>query len=149
MTFSVCPKNVRTRVFFLKTIMFLGGEYVTPRPGPILEIDTNVPLGRHNGLWTYTIGQGARLPGLATKLFVASKDHRNNAIYVALPESVQLPFPPPRFVPLWCLLSDLFFFQFRCCLCCSQPPSIIHINYCFEQFLVDMARRAPNFRVHA
>ena len=74
--------------FFFETNMFFGGEYVTPRPGPILEIDTNVPLGRHNGLWTYTIGQGARLPGLATRLFVASKDHRKNAIYVALPESV-------------------------------------------------------------
>lgn len=65
------------------------GEYVAPRPGPILEISTNVQLGQHNGLWTYTIGQGARLPGLARKLFVASKDHQKNVIYVALPESVQ------------------------------------------------------------
>jgi len=61
-------------------------EYVTPRPGPIFEIDTNVQLGQHNGLWSYTIGQGAKLPGLAQKLFVAAKDHRKNAIYVALPD---------------------------------------------------------------
>jgi tRNA-specific 2-thiouridylase len=62
------------------------GEYVTPRPGPILEIDTNVPLGQHNGLWTYTIGQGARLPGLATRLFIARKDYQKNTMYVALPD---------------------------------------------------------------
>jgi tRNA U34 2-thiouridine synthase MnmA/TrmU len=71
---------------------------VVPRPGPILEIDTGVQLGQHNGLWTYTIGQGAKLSGLARKLFVASKDRQKNAIYVALPESVQ-PFVPPRPVP--------------------------------------------------
>ncbi|KAI9510271.1 5-methylaminomethyl-2-thiouridylate-methyltransferase [Russula earlei] len=64
------------------------GEYVTPRPGPILEIETNVRLGQHNGLWTYTVGQGAKLPGLTQKLFVAGKDHRKNVVYVALPESV-------------------------------------------------------------
>lgn len=75
---------------------------MAPRPGPILEIDTKVRLGQHNGLWTYTIGQGARLPGLARKLFVAGKDHQRNAIYVALPESVQpslshsLCLAPPR-----------------------------------------------------
>ena len=68
---------------------------MTPQPGPILEIDTNVQLGQHNGLWTYTIGQGAKLPGLSTKLFVAGKDHRKNAIYVALPELVvAFPFVP-------------------------------------------------------
>ena len=61
---------------------------MAPQPGPILEIDTNVELGQHGGLWTYTIGQGAKLPGLSQKLFVAGKDHNKNAIYVALPESV-------------------------------------------------------------
>jgi tRNA-5-taurinomethyluridine 2-sulfurtransferase len=51
-------------------------------------VDTNIKLGTHNGLWTYTIGQGARIQGLNTKLFVAAKDHKKNAIYVAPPESV-------------------------------------------------------------
>ncbi|KAH9997616.1 5-methylaminomethyl-2-thiouridylate-methyltransferase [Russula vinacea] len=86
------------------------GEYVTPRPGPILEIDTNVPLGRHNGLWTYTIGQGARLPGLATRLFVASKDHRKNAIYVALPDH------PALFTSI--IVSDNFSWIWR-----DAPPT--------------------------
>ena len=68
---------------------------MAPQPGPILEIDTDVELGQHTGLWSYTIGQGAKLPGLSQKLFVAGKDHQKNAIYVALPESVV--DPPPSF----------------------------------------------------
>jgi tRNA U34 2-thiouridine synthase MnmA/TrmU len=74
----------------------LTGDYVAPRLGPILEIDTNIELGQHYGLWTYTIGQGAKLPGLTSKLFVAAKDREKNAIYVALPELVPS-LHPPRF----------------------------------------------------
>jgi tRNA-5-taurinomethyluridine 2-sulfurtransferase len=109
---------------------------VAPRPGPILEIDTNVQLGQHNGLWTYTIGQGARLPGLARKLFVAGKDHEKNAIYVALPESVQpslslsLSLAPPRSF-FFCSRRSMF-----CSLTCiarSHPAlftsSIISNNF--------------------
>ncbi|KAI0288208.1 tRNA methyltransferase [Russula brevipes] len=62
------------------------GDYVAPRPGPILEVGTNVQLGRHNGLWTYTIGQGAKLRGLGQRMFVAGKDREKNAIYIALPD---------------------------------------------------------------
>jgi tRNA-5-taurinomethyluridine 2-sulfurtransferase len=76
-------------LFFCKINLHFAEKYIAPRPGPILEIDTKVQLGQHNGLWTYTIGQGAGLRGLAQKLFVASKDHQKNAIYVASPESVQ------------------------------------------------------------
>jgi len=79
---------VETNPWFCGTLV---GAYVAPQPGPILEIDTKVQLGKHNGLWTYTIGQGAKLPGLSRKLFVAGKDHQKNAIYVALPESVVVP----------------------------------------------------------
>lgn len=61
---------------------------MVPRPGPILEVDTNVQLGSHNGLWTYTIGQGAKVGGQGERLFVVGKDHEKNAIYVALPELV-------------------------------------------------------------
>jgi hypothetical protein len=106
---------------------------VAPRPGPILEIDTNLELGQHNGLWTYTIGQGARLPGLARKFFVASKDHQKNVIYVALQELVQ----PSLFLSLSLSLAPSPFFFARgfndVCLFsdlhCSQSPSIIHLEY--------------------
>lgn len=85
MTFSVCPER-RVRVYDFEIDSHFTGKYVTPQPGPILEVDTNVQLGQHSGLWTYTIGQGARLPGLGRKLFVAGKDHQRNAIYVAISE---------------------------------------------------------------
>lgn len=101
---------------------------MNPQPGPILEVQTKVQLGQHNGLWSYTIGQGARLPGLAKKLFVAGKDHQSNVIYVALAELVQPSFSlaPPR--TFYCsrlqyLLSDLHY---------SQSPSIIHLEYYIE-----------------
>jgi tRNA methyl transferase len=78
-------------------IVILGktwtGNYVAPRPGPILVVGTDIELGRHNGLWTYTIGQGAKISGLSTKLFVVAKDHEKNAIYVAPTESVVAPLP--------------------------------------------------------
>lgn len=61
---------------------------MTPQRGPIIEVESNVRIGSHKGLWTYTIGQGSGIPGLTNKVFVASKDPQNNAIYVALAESV-------------------------------------------------------------
>ena len=39
-------------------------------------------LGRHQGLYSYTIGQNARIKGMAQKMFVARKDPKENAIYV-------------------------------------------------------------------
>jgi len=96
---------------------------VAPRPGPILEIDTKVQLGQHNGLWTYTIGQGARLPGLARRLFVAGKDHQKNAIYVALPESVHpsLSLALPRSL----LLASSMFAYSLTCIARSHPALFI------------------------
>jgi tRNA U34 2-thiouridine synthase MnmA/TrmU len=44
-------------------------------------METGATIGTHQGLWTYTIGQGARLPGLKEKYFVAAKNKKENAIY--------------------------------------------------------------------
>jgi len=57
-------------------------DYLEPSPGRIYELETGAIIGTHKGLWTYTIGQGARLPGLKEKYFVASKSKEENAIYV-------------------------------------------------------------------
>jgi len=65
-------------------------DYVAPQPGPVLAIDTDIKLGQHSGLWTYTIGQGSGLPGLARKLFVVAKDREKNAVYVAPPDHPSL-----------------------------------------------------------
>ena len=59
----------------------LAVDYLEPKPGPIYELGTGKPIGTHKGLWTYTIGQGARLPGLSGRYFIASKNKKMNAIY--------------------------------------------------------------------
>jgi tRNA U34 2-thiouridine synthase MnmA/TrmU len=69
-------------------------NYLEPNPGPIYELETGLTLGTHNGLWTYTIGQGTRIPGLKERYFVASKSKEKNAIYAVNNSSVGLsPFP--------------------------------------------------------
>ena len=57
-------------------------NYLDPNPGPIYELETGETIGTHKGLWTYTVGQGVRLPGLKERYFVASKGKAGNAIYV-------------------------------------------------------------------
>jgi tRNA U34 2-thiouridine synthase MnmA/TrmU len=39
-------------------------------------------IGTHPGLWTFTIGQGAKLSGMAEKMYVAHKDIETNKVYV-------------------------------------------------------------------
>ncbi|KAG9012124.1 hypothetical protein FRB94_011819 [Tulasnella sp. JGI-2019a] len=56
-------------------------HYLTPHPGPITDPQGKV-LGEHQGLWTYTIGQCARIKGQPQKLFVARKDAGQNSIVV-------------------------------------------------------------------
>jgi hypothetical protein len=103
--FLVRPSSRLGRISQTLYSRVLTGGYVAPQPGPILAIDTNIELGQHGGLWTYTIGQRSRLNGLTKKLLVAAKDHKKNAIYVALPEFVPL-FVPPRFGALMLRVSQ-------------------------------------------
>ena len=63
-------------------------QYIPPEPGPILHVVTGEEVGRHNGVWEYTIGQGAKLPGLGEKLFVAGKEKEGSKVWVA-----------PKYVP--------------------------------------------------
>ncbi|KAG8856019.1 hypothetical protein FRB96_006586 [Tulasnella sp. 330] len=56
-------------------------QYLTPQPGAITDLHGKV-LGEHQGLWTYTIGQCARIKGQPRKLFVARKDARLNSMIV-------------------------------------------------------------------
>ncbi|KAG8893829.1 hypothetical protein FRB99_001678 [Tulasnella sp. 403] len=60
-------------------------QYLPPNPGPIVDLKGNT-IGQHQGLWSYTIGQGARIPGQPTKMFVAAKNIERNTI-VAVPGS--------------------------------------------------------------
>jgi len=57
-------------------------QYIPARPGPILQRPDMTRVGTHNGLWTLTIGQNARIAGRPKKLFVAQKRASDNAIIV-------------------------------------------------------------------
>ncbi|KAH7929648.1 5-methylaminomethyl-2-thiouridylate-methyltransferase [Leucogyrophana mollusca] len=57
-------------------------QYISPNPGPIIDLTTGRESGTHQGLWSYTIGQGAKIPGLPQRMFVAKKDIDKNIVYV-------------------------------------------------------------------
>ena len=57
-------------------------SYIPPNPGPIVHHITGVRLGTHNGLWNYTIGQGAKLAGMPAQMFVSRKDTLTNELHL-------------------------------------------------------------------
>lgn len=57
-------------------------QYIPSKPGPIIDMTTSKQIATHDGLWHYTIGQGARIRGCAAPMFVARKDARENAVFV-------------------------------------------------------------------
>ncbi|KIP08740.1 hypothetical protein PHLGIDRAFT_103916 [Phlebiopsis gigantea 11061_1 CR5-6] len=57
-------------------------EYLRPRPGRIVNEETGQIISEHQGLWTLTVGQNARIPGMPEKMFVSRKDPTTNSIYV-------------------------------------------------------------------
>ncbi|XP_017471411.1 PREDICTED: mitochondrial tRNA-specific 2-thiouridylase 1 [Rhagoletis zephyria] len=58
-------------------------EYIHPRPGHFVDIDTGQIVGTHNGIHEWTIGQRCRLASCLRPYFVAQKDVASNTIYVA------------------------------------------------------------------
>ncbi|SPC65334.1 related to trna methyltransferase [Ustilago sp. UG-2017b] len=60
---------------------FLNG-YITSSPGEIVDGDTGEIVGKHSGLHTLTVGQGARIRGALSKYYVARKDIKENKIVV-------------------------------------------------------------------
>ncbi|KAG6885873.1 hypothetical protein C0993_008392 [Termitomyces sp. T159_Od127] len=58
-------------------------SYIPPNPGPIIDVSTGSTIAMHQGLWNYTIGQGARIPGMKQKAFVVRKDIEQNTVYIA------------------------------------------------------------------
>ncbi|THU87256.1 5-methylaminomethyl-2-thiouridylate-methyltransferase [Dendrothele bispora CBS 962.96] len=57
-------------------------SYIPFNPGPIIDLTTGTEIATHQGLWGYTIGQKARIPGMLQKMFVARKEHLSNTVYV-------------------------------------------------------------------
>ncbi|BGP37971.1 hypothetical protein JCM10449v2_001898 [Rhodotorula kratochvilovae] len=63
-------------------------SYLPPSPGNIETADGRI-VGTHNGLWRYTVGEGARLSGFPEKMFVGRKDAARNVV-VVVPKSSPL-----------------------------------------------------------
>eukprot|EP00938_MAST-03A_sp_MAST-3A-sp1_P005498 g5498.t1 len=59
------------------------GQYAEERPGPILSIVDETQIGEHIGLFSLTVGQGAKIGGSPHKWFVAKKDIETNTIWCA------------------------------------------------------------------
>ncbi|KIM48670.1 hypothetical protein M413DRAFT_15030 [Hebeloma cylindrosporum] len=74
-------------------------SYIPHKPGPIINQVTGQVVGEHTGLWNFTIGQNARVPGMPEKLFVCSKDVESNAIYLVPGSSHEALFKRKLHVP--------------------------------------------------
>ena len=78
-----------TDICFLKNTKltkFLARE-LKPRPGPIIEINTNKEIGKHQGLIFYTIGQRGRIGvGNTGPYFVVKINTEENILYVSKSE---------------------------------------------------------------
>jgi tRNA-specific 2-thiouridylase len=57
---------------------------ITSKTGNIVNIDTNEVVGKHDGVWYYTLGQrdGLGIGGQKIPYFVVGKDVDNNVVYV-------------------------------------------------------------------
>ena len=60
-------------------------NYLPNKPGDVVDIDTNLVVGRHQGLMYYTIGQrkGLNIGGNLDKMFVVGKNLHKNILYIA------------------------------------------------------------------
>lgn len=56
-------------------------SYLPASPGNIVDANGKV-VGRHQGLWRYTVGERARLSGLPEAVFVGRKDPEKNVVVV-------------------------------------------------------------------
>ncbi|KAK4699755.1 hypothetical protein P7C70_g6501, partial [Phenoliferia sp. Uapishka_3] len=59
---------------------FIDG-YILPSPGNI-ELESGKIVGKHGGLWRYTIGEGARVGGLKERMFIGRKVLERNAVII-------------------------------------------------------------------
>jgi tRNA-5-taurinomethyluridine 2-sulfurtransferase len=77
----VCECLLHCSMGFL-LIFRCAAQYLPPKRGPIVNLTTGAEIGTHEGLWTYTIGQGAKIKGMPERMFVAEKHPHSNTIYV-------------------------------------------------------------------
>lgn len=58
-------------------------EYIAPKPGTFVDIETGKVIGEHNGIHNFTIGQGILQGGQSQKLYVLRKMPDGETILVA------------------------------------------------------------------
>lgn len=58
-------------------------QYIQPTPGPIRDIETDEKVGEHDGLFSATIGQRVRLPGMKFRYFCVAKELSQNTVWVS------------------------------------------------------------------
>lgn len=61
---------------------FLEGYLPAGVPGDFVDVDTGKIVGRHDALWSLTLGQRARLSGMTLPYYVVGKDKQRNRILV-------------------------------------------------------------------
>ena len=66
----------------VRWLIRLLASYIPPNPGPVVDQVSGKTLMQHAGLWTFTLGENARIPGMRERMFVSSKDQGSNTIYV-------------------------------------------------------------------
>ncbi|XP_052779228.1 mitochondrial tRNA-specific 2-thiouridylase 1-like [Mya arenaria] len=57
-------------------------EYMEPRLGNFINLETGENMGPHKGFYAYTMGQKSQIGGLGVGMFIAHKDTDTNDIYV-------------------------------------------------------------------
>ena len=57
-------------------------EYIEPKPGDLVDLDTNLTVGSHNGVHQWTIGQRVRINHDHKPYYVVHRDIEKNVIQV-------------------------------------------------------------------
>lgn len=81
----IAQKRESTGICFIGKRKFSDflSEYVIPKAGDFVDVDTGTVVGQHNGIHNYTIGQNVKLSGVKNKLFAVRKMPDNKTILVA------------------------------------------------------------------
>jgi tRNA-specific 2-thiouridylase len=53
------------------------------KKGPLVEVETNKPVGEHDGFWYYTIGQRKGIGLSGGPWYVVKKDAEQNIVYIS------------------------------------------------------------------
>ncbi|CAO1410423.1 unnamed protein product [Diamesa serratosioi] len=117
-----------------RTFQSFISEYIDVKQGNFVDIDTGKVMGVHNGIHTWTLGQGCKISGTPKPYFVYRKDLTTSTIYVAA--GTDHPF-------LW---SDIFYTSDAFWI--SQSPILASKNYFKCQFRFQHTKPLTNCLIY-